>query len=272
MQIRPVLLQRLSVRVSIPYLLTLILAVSTGCDSGVASKMQPNEVFRWCDGGPSVSFGAPPAPWQRSKHQERDTGVAFVFSAVPPGLITIGQFNALCSHDSRMQLRELYDRFEELSAGEFRSVSHHATRFQDTGYTYAADDMIINVNDALREAQLAHGQKNYDEAFAYVEAALVEAESFEYELDDLLEHFQFDPEEFNDPERFTVQALVNGTLDSLPSATINYTMTEERGLHHGRKVYVEWDNHLFVFSYLGPEKYLKTFETMLATVSFPEDE
>ena len=69
-----------------------------------------------------------------------------------------------------------------------------------------------------------------------------------------------------------MEPVVKSEVDDLDSAHLSYTMEEERGLHHGRKTYVVWDNHLFVFSYLGPEKYLPTYDAMMASVKFPEDE
>ena len=249
-------------------LLVIVALLCAGCSSEIS--LLPAEEFRWCEDGPPVSFQPPPSSWKRSRHQSRDTGVAFVIADVPPGLITVGQILGLCKLDPRSALYSLQDRIHEFAPQQFAKAVHAARRFENSGHSDDANEMFTRVNSLLRDAQAAHRQGDMDSAAQFVDAAVVVADEFEYELDELLERYGFDVQEFDNPQDYNVEEHVSGSIDRLPSLAIRYTLDESRGLHHGRKVYVAWDNNLFVFSYLGPEKYLPVFEKMMETVRFPE--
>jgi hypothetical protein len=242
------------------------------CDADPASVLVEPERFHWCEGGPAVVFSPPGGSWRRSRHQQRDTGVAFVRGDVPPGFISVGEVMEICRQDSRPALRRLWEEFDDLTPGQFLRVTHSARRFEDSGYSYAADRIIKRVNGALSRAEYAMRRNLVDEAEAHLDEALTHAESLDYDLDDLVSFHIFDPEELDDPDRFHVLEPVSGQVAGLPSLSVQYTMEEDRGLHHGRQVYVARDNHLFVFSYLGPERYLPVFDSMLDTVEFPRED
>ena len=250
----------------------LALTLVAGCQGPTGSPLAEPERFQWCPGGPAVVFSPPGNEWQRSKHNERDVGVAFIRPDVPPGLITVGEIVEICRQDSRPLLRALWDEFEDLSPGEFLRRSHLAGRFANSGYSVEGDALIKRMNGALSRAQFAYRRNQFVEAESHLDRALTYAESIDYGLEDLAEPYLFDPEDHGDPDRFDVAEPVRGSLAGQESLSIHFTMTEERGLHYGRKVYVAHDNRLFVFSYLGPESYVAIFEALLETIAFPDED
>jgi hypothetical protein len=254
--------------IALPALITVLFCIN--CSSEVS--LLPSEEFRWCGAGLAVSFSPPAAPWERAKHQERDTGISFTRREVPPGLITVGEFLNVCHQDPRPALRELQARFDEYNSREFHKVSLAGRRFVNSGFSDEGNQIIEQVNRALTQAEIAYRQKNFTRAKQYVAAAVREGEKLDYRLEELVGKYLFNTEGFGHPERFRVEDPVSGVLCGVPSLTVNYTMDDPRGQHVGRKVYVSWDSHLFVFSYLGPAKYLPVLEEMLKTASFPVDE
>lgn len=268
-------------------LLFLVACLATACDqngdhaSGAegASTIAPvpvlpePEEFIWDD--QPISFSPPPEDWERQREQSGGLmGARFVKRRSVGERIHVAEYSSIGKRDRCSELEAILRDLDELDQRQFSIRLQRARPYLSDPVNDSEVDYFAAANERLDDARTAFREEDMTGVRREIGGAIDDLSWVQFELDEIVDRVIFEEEDLDSLGRIEILGTSEGEVDDKPSVTLDYTFVsfDRDRLYHGREVYVEYNNRLFVASFMGLEENLPLFDAIVETISFPEGE
>jgi len=249
-------------------LMATFLLVASGCAKREAPPL-PAETFSWC--AQRIAFSPPPPVWRREGDNGGGMlGVRFVLTGGLGECISVLAYRQLAERGRRAAIATLIARRDSLSQNEFLREASLARAREDAQVSENESSAARAINRALDQATTHYLSGDREFVKMDLEAALEAATSYRPTLDEMLPTIRLRPERMQEPERWRIGYEHDTTLAGLPAFAAEDTLvTPDRPmLYH--EIYWVVNGCAFKAVYQGTRPNLKSFQTLVSTIRFPE--
>jgi hypothetical protein len=244
----------------------LALVAFTACQK--ADPLLPAETFRWAE--QPISFSPPPEGWRREGYGQGGLkGLMFIKTGSVGEGITIAVHYVISDLDKTAELRDLLDRYDNLSVFERERALGWAEMRTDTHLLPREQEIAAAVNDEVRSARLADRMRETEGVKTRLRAALERAEALRFELSDVREGVVFQPDLRSNPDSFMVMVRRDTTIVGHEAVITDYEFHGPARVYRCREYWLVENNHPFTAQYIGLEKNVGLFDRVVSTITFP---
>ncbi len=260
-----------AVRLLVPAVAVLAAALVGACARKPRPEIVPGPPERFDWARQPIEFRPPSPQWERQQQNEGgQLGVFFTHRGSVGERIIVAAYRHIAERIPTDSLRSLLERFDGLDDGGFRAaVAHIYARTEDPiseGEARVASD----INGAVSRASAAWFAGRPDEARWELRAALDAADSYALTLEQVIDDIRFDPATAREPQRYGAVSESTLALDGRPAVWQGYGFRGDTDSLECRDVYVVARGVPFIASYMGLERNLPLFDSLLASIRFPE--
>lgn len=235
-----------------------------------AALLGPVEVFVWND--QPVEFSIPPADWVSEREQSGGLmGVRYVKRKSVGERIHVAEYTSVGKKDRCKKLEDLMRDLDELNSRDFSSRLQRARPYAQHPINASEKQAAKRANERLDDARDAYRSGDLDEVRDRISAAIWDLKWVDYPLDDVVGLALFTGEGYEQFGKVAVLEPVRGEVAGEPSLSLDYSFVAHGSgrNYHGREIYVEHNNRLFVASFQGLEENLSLFDALVASINFP---
>jgi hypothetical protein len=235
-----------------------------------AALLSEAEVFVWDD--QPIEFSPPPVDWVSEREQSGGLmGVRYVKQKSVGERIHVAEYTSVGKKDRCKELEDLMRELDDLNAREFAQRLQRARPYAQHPLNASETEGAERANERLDDARTAHRSGDLDEVRDRVSAAIWDLHWVDYSLDDVVEPAIFTGKGYEQFGKIEVFEPVPGEVAGEPSISLDYSFVahDSGRTYHGREVYVEHNNRLFVASFQGLQENLPLFDALVATIQFP---
>ena len=234
-------------------------------------ELLPPETFVWDD--QPIAFSPPPEGWVAEREQSGGLfGVRYVKRHSVGERIHVAEFSAVGRRDRCSELASLLDELDELGLREFQGRLQRARPYAKSPIDASEEEGFRKANGRLDGAWDAFREGDLERARERIATAIGDLHWVRYALDEVVAPAIFTGEGLDRLGEVVVAAPRPAQVAGAPARSIDYTFrARDTGrLYHGREVYVEHNNRLFVASFQGLEENLALFDALVASISLLE--
>jgi len=235
-----------------------------------AALLSESEVFVWDD--QPIEFSLPPVDWVSEREQSGGLmGVRYVKQKSVGERIHVAEYTSVGKKDRCKELEDLMRELDDLNAREFAKRLQRARPYAQHPLNASETEGSERANERLDDARTAHRSGDLDEVRDRISAAIWDLHWVDYSLDDVVEPAIFTGKGYEQFGKIEVFEPVRGEVAGEPSLSLDYSFVahDSGRTYHGREVYVEHNNRLFVASFQGLQENLPLFDALVATIQFP---
>ena len=234
-------------------------------------ELAPPETFNWSEQG--ITFRPAPAGWRREGETGGGVkGVRFVKIGSVGEAVGVGEYYLLADRHKSAHLRNMLAEFDTYERGfRWDKALRGAYAYTDSPFTPLEAEIAERINTEVSAASVTFRNEDKNGTRAHLEAALLAAERLQFSLADVIDRVEFRPERRESPEWYRMLGRREATIAGEPAVIVDYTVkVPERAMTYAaREVYVVYNSHLFIGTFIGLKESLPVFEAVVGSIEFP---
>ncbi len=250
--------------------LVLLALACSGCAKREDAPLAPPERFAWVS--QPIEFSPPPTTWYREAENSGGMlGVRFVLTGGEGQCIIVAAHRQIAERDRKTALEKLLAEHVSLDEKQFLKRLSLARARTDEPVSEREAQVAYAINAALDRAMSDHLGDHPGFVSTDLEEALRSARAYQPTLAELLPRLRIRREERQEPERWRPGTELDSTINWRDVFVSEDTLlTPERPLIYREVFWVE-GGCAFSASFQGLPKERRTFDRLVASITFPEE-
>lgn len=249
-------------------LLGAALALVVGCGDLPSPALAPVQTFDFAT--QPVAFAPPAKPWEAEKELSGGLrGIRYVKRGSVGEGIGIADYYDVSGRLRRAELAKLLATDSNNETFEYDHALRRTWARTDKPYSALETEVAQAINSALSRANQARKERDYAAVRSELLVAQAAAERLHFSMADVIDRAVFRPEASINASRYETLGRRETKVAGQPALVLDFTIDLPEGRRYLRKVYVFYNDHLFVAEFVGLEKTLPLFDKVVASIAFP---
>ena len=217
-----------------------------------------------------IAFAQPAKPWESQTQLSGGLrGVRYVKLGSVGEAIGLADYYDVSGRLRRAEFAKLLATDSSNETFEYDHALRKTWARTDKPYSALETEVAEAINSALSRADRARRERDYVTVRSELLAAQAAAERLHFSMQEVIDRAVFRPEATIHASRYKTLGRREAKVGGHPALVLDFMIDLPEGKRYLRKVYVFYNDHLFVAEFIGLEKTLPLFDKVVASITFP---